>query len=77
MHTARTESPGHRAAIGCPHTVFDVAPACVLDVGDRVELIPSYCPTTINLQDVYYIMQEGVVIGVWPLARGAGRGRVA
>ena len=57
------------------HTVFDVDSDCGLDVGQRVELIPSYAPTTINLHDVYYVVQEGVVIDIWPvLARGPGRG---
>ena len=57
------------------HTVFDVDSACGLDVGQRVELLPSYCPTTINLHDVYYVVQDGVVIDMWPvLARGPGRG---
>lgn len=57
------------------HTVFDVDPDCTLEVGQRVELIPSYCPTTINLHDVFHVVQDGVVIDVWPvLARGPGRG---
>jgi D-serine deaminase-like pyridoxal phosphate-dependent protein len=58
------------------HTVFDVDSECKLEVGQRVELIPSYCPTTINLHDFYYVVQDGVVIDIWPvLARGPGRGR--
>jgi D-serine deaminase-like pyridoxal phosphate-dependent protein len=58
------------------HTVFDVDLSCNLEVGQRVELIPSYCPTTINLHDVYYVVQDGVVIDLWPvLASGPGRGR--
>jgi D-serine deaminase-like pyridoxal phosphate-dependent protein len=57
------------------HTVFDVDPDCGLELGQRVELLPSYCPTTINLHDVYYVVQDGVVIDIWPvLARGPGRG---
>ena len=60
------------------HTVFDVDSDCGLDVGQRVELIPSYAPTTINLHDVYYVVQKGVVIDIWPvLARGPGRGGMA
>jgi len=57
------------------HTVFDVNSDCRLEVGQRVELIPRYCPTTINLHDAYYVVQDGVVIDVWPvLARGPGQG---
>jgi D-serine deaminase-like pyridoxal phosphate-dependent protein len=57
------------------HTVFEVDSDCGLEVGQQVELLPSYCPTTINLHDVYYVVQDGVVIDIWPvLARGPGRG---
>ncbi len=57
------------------HTVFDVDSNCALEPGQRVELIPSYCPTTINLHDVYYVVQNGVVLDIWPIvARGPGRG---
>jgi D-serine deaminase-like pyridoxal phosphate-dependent protein len=44
-----------------------------LSLGDKVELIPSHCDTTINLHDVYYVTRGGYVVGVWPIA---GRGRV-
>ena len=57
------------------HTVFDVDSDCGLELGQRVELIPSYCPTTINLHDIFYVVRDGVVIDIWPvLARGPGRG---
>jgi D-serine deaminase-like pyridoxal phosphate-dependent protein len=57
------------------HTVFDVDGTSGLDVGQRVELIPSYCPTTINLHDLFQVVQDGIVIDTWPvLARGPGRG---
>jgi D-serine deaminase-like pyridoxal phosphate-dependent protein len=56
------------------HTVLDVDASCGLEVGQRVELIPSYCPTTINLHDEYCAVQDGVVTDIWPvLARGPGR----
>jgi D-serine deaminase-like pyridoxal phosphate-dependent protein len=40
--------------------------------GDKIELIPSHCDTTINLHDVYYVTRAGQVVGVWPIA---ARGR--
>jgi D-serine deaminase-like pyridoxal phosphate-dependent protein len=56
------------------HTVFDVTPTCPLAVGERVEVVPSYCPTTINLHEAYYVVEGGVVVDVWPvLARGTGQ----
>ena len=44
-----------------------------LRIGDKVELIPSHCDTTINLHDVYYVTRGGTVVAVWPIA---ARGRV-
>ena len=41
--------------------------------GDKVELIPSHCDTTINLHDLYYVTRGGRVVAVWPVA---ARGRV-
>lgn len=56
------------------HAIFAVDVDCPLDVGDRVELMVGYCPTTINLHDVYHVVENGRVIAIWPvLARGPGR----
>jgi D-serine deaminase-like pyridoxal phosphate-dependent protein len=56
------------------HLLCDVAADCPLAVGDRVEMVPGYCPTTINLHAVYHVVEEGVVVDLWPvIARGAGR----
>jgi len=41
-------------------------------VGDKLELVPSHCDTTINLHDVYYVVRDGLLEDVWPIAaRGA------
>jgi D-serine deaminase-like pyridoxal phosphate-dependent protein len=57
------------------HLLYDVAPECPLAMGDRVEVVPGYCPTTVNLHEVYHVVEDGVVVDLWPvLARGAGRG---
>jgi hypothetical protein len=41
----------------------------------RLEVVSGYGPTTVNLHDVYYIMEYGVVTDVWPIrARGVGLG---
>jgi len=57
------------------HTVFDVAPSCALVVGQPVEIVPGYCPTTINLHDVYHVIEDGKVVEIWPVfARGPGGG---
>jgi D-serine deaminase-like pyridoxal phosphate-dependent protein len=41
--------------------------------GERVELIPSHCDTTVNLYDEYVCVRKGVVEAVWPIA---ARGRI-
>ena len=44
-----------------------------LAVGDRVELLPSHCDTTVNLHDAIHAQRGGVVEEVWPVA---ARGRI-
>ena len=40
-------------------------------IGDRLELIPSHCDTTINLFDTYYAQRHGKIEAIWPIvARG-------
>lgn len=41
--------------------------------GERVELVPSHCDTTVNLYDSYICVRKGVVEAVWPIA---ARGRI-
>jgi D-serine deaminase-like pyridoxal phosphate-dependent protein len=43
----------------------------LLNIGNRLELIPSHIDTTINLHDVYYAHREGKLEAIWPvIARG-------
>ncbi|OOF93068.1 hypothetical protein ASPCADRAFT_209698 [Aspergillus carbonarius ITEM 5010] len=44
-----------------------------LEVGDRVEMIPSHIDPTINLHDVYYAYRNGIIEEIWPVDT---RGRV-
>lgn len=44
-----------------------------LQVGDRLELIPSHIDTTVNLHDYYYLHRQGEVIDVWEIA---ARGKI-
>ncbi|KAH7040049.1 uncharacterized protein B0I36DRAFT_343852 [Microdochium trichocladiopsis] len=39
------------------------APA--LNVGDRVEMVPSHIDPTINLHDVYYAHRQGIIEEIW------------
>lgn len=44
-----------------------------LEIGDRVELIPSHIDPTINLHDFYYAYRDGELTAIWPVA---ARGKV-
>ena len=57
------------------HALFDVDERCPLKLGDTMELIPGYAPITVNLYDVYHVVEKGVVVDVWPIMpRGPGHG---
>jgi D-serine deaminase-like pyridoxal phosphate-dependent protein len=46
-------------------------PTKELDVGKKIELIPSHGCTTINLHDYFYGIRDGLVECIWPIeARG-------
>jgi len=60
------------------HALFDVDDRCPLALGDLVPLIPGYAPTTVNLYDVYHVVEQGVVVDIWPvIPRGPGHGGLA
>ena len=55
------------------HTVLEIDGARSIQLGDRLEVVPSYCPVTVNLHEAYFVVESGVVVDVWPiLARGTG-----
>ena len=57
------------------HALFDVDGRCRLKLGDTVELVPGYAPTTVNLYDAYHVVEKDVVVDIWPIVpRGAGHG---
>jgi D-serine deaminase-like pyridoxal phosphate-dependent protein len=44
------------------------APAAgMLHVGDRVQVIAGYAPTTVNLHGVIYVSSAGTVVDAWPV----------
>ncbi len=49
------------------------SPGRDLRVGDKVEIIPSHCDTTINLHDEYFCHRNGRLEAVWPIA---ARGKI-
>lgn len=55
------------------HALFDVDERCGLKLGDTAELIPGYAPSTVNIYDVYHVVENGVVVDIWPVyPRGPG-----
>ena len=63
-------------AIHEEHVVLALRENSDLAVGDRVELLPGYSPTTVNLYDIYCVVEDDVVIDVWPIEARYGRGTV-
>jgi D-serine deaminase-like pyridoxal phosphate-dependent protein len=42
-------------------------------VGDVVELVPGYAPSTVNFYDAYHVVEDDRVVDVWPIVpRGPG-----
>ena len=55
-------------ALNDEHATITVPPDCGLSVGDRVYFQPSHIDPTINLHDVFYVLDGDRVVGVWPIA---------
>lgn len=49
------------------HSGFAIPPGSPLSVGDTVELLAGYAPTTVNLYDLYHVVADGVVSDLWPV----------
>jgi D-serine deaminase-like pyridoxal phosphate-dependent protein len=63
------------AGIAEEHLLVDVESGSPVKVGDRLEVVSGYGPTTVNLHDVYYVVEHDIVTDIWPIrARGAGLG---
>ena len=60
-------------AIHEEHVVLKLRESSDLAVGDRVELLPGYSPTTVNLYDIYCVVENDVIIDVWPIEARYGR----
>jgi len=55
------------------HGIFDAPGGSPLRVGDPVALVPGYSPSTVNWYDAYHVVQDGVVVDIWPvIPRGPG-----
>lgn len=55
------------------HCLVDFPGAPPLDLGDVAEIVAGYGPTTVNLHDVFHVVENGVVTDIWPInPRGCG-----
>jgi D-serine deaminase-like pyridoxal phosphate-dependent protein len=58
-------------ALNDEHAVIALPSSCPLAIGDRIQLIPSHTDPTVNLHDVFYVIEGDRVVDVWPIsARG-------
>lgn len=56
------------------HGLISVDGGNSLQVGDKLEIVPSHCCTTVNLYDTYYGMRKEQVETEWPVAaRGSSQ----
>jgi D-serine deaminase-like pyridoxal phosphate-dependent protein len=56
------------------HCIVDFPGPPSLDLGDVAEVMGGYGPTTVNLHDVFHVVEDGVVTDIWPVTpRGPGR----
>lgn len=56
------------------HCLIDFPVAPPVTLGDRAELLAGYGPTTVNLHDVFHVVEGDKVTDIWPITpRGAGR----
>jgi len=80
-HKSTTKDHGMPSVKGIPgatvtslndeHAVIALLPGAAVQIGDRIELLPSHTDPTINLHDAFYAMNGNDVIGVWRItARG-------
>src|SRR5690349_19037744 len=60
------------------HGIFDAAGGSPLRVGDPVRRVPGYSPSTVNWYDAYHVVQDDVVVDIWPvIPRGPGHHGIA
>lgn len=65
------------AVVNEEHAIFHVGSDCDLAVGDRLELVPGYAPTAINLHDVFHVVDGDVVTDLWSIPARYGRATAA
>jgi D-serine deaminase-like pyridoxal phosphate-dependent protein len=55
------------------HGIFIATETTPLRVGDVVELVPGYAPSTVNWYDAFHVVEDDIVVDIWPvIPRGPG-----
>jgi len=55
------------------HGIFTIEGSTSLKVGDTVALVPGYSPGTVNWYDAFHVVEDDVVVDIWPvIPRGPG-----
>jgi D-threonine aldolase len=57
-------------ALNDEHAVIALPPGAGVAIGDRLRLIPSHTDPTVNLHDVFHVVDGERVVDRWPIARG-------
>ena len=83
-HKSTTKDHGLPSVKGMPgasvtllndeHAGIALPPGSPVKIGDRIELWPSHTDPTVNLHDVFYAIEDGRVVGVWPIAARGYKG---
>ena len=55
-------------ALNDEHAVIALPPETRIEVGDRIQLLPSHTDPTVNLHDVFYVVDGDRVVDVWSIA---------
>ncbi len=50
------------------HATISIPAESKVRVGDRIQLWPSHIDPTINLHDVFYVLDGETVVDIWPIA---------
>jgi D-serine deaminase-like pyridoxal phosphate-dependent protein len=58
------------SALNDEHATIALAPGSSIGVGDRVQLVPSHTDPTVNLHDVFYVVERDRVVDIWRIERG-------
>lgn len=52
------------------HSALDVEDGTALRIGEQLQLLPGHCDPTVAMHDRIVAHRDGIVVDVWPVARG-------